>query len=486
MKALNNLKNIISTVEGYKQQFVENGLPNILIVDPVMSRFDFYSLILPSILLTQQAKANVAFTGITKFTDSPDKKPIALTDYEVNWANVIVFPFSIDNYEFEGVHLFDSIREQNPSIKIIFVCEVLFTHSKLRKSVIADYNKLHVTKLPKEDEAKLNVYIQSGIQEKINKADRILVPNETIKKEVQKVNSEKSIELIQPLNYNEIIREGLNPREIPPHQIMEFLNPKEIRILIHCLNIGKASDFFVKNVIEKAPDNVVFYSQTKLTGVNFLQKASITHWYKILFTHSFDFTMFVGDFNKYDINSQYLDGIIVDSLFMRSVPVVTNKNFNSVLSVQDFETVPENEVLKFIEDATIDKRVKLQTEYSKKIEAHEVGVDSVYYFERLFLWSLTNPKIKQRTDDWEGENAQLGYDLGYPDCCIKEFVNQPPESMKGAPSKVDETRYKSACINGKFTGFIPCEKHAKMIESGEIKLSDLITDRIIVPSFPNA
>lgn len=87
--------------------------------------------------------------------------------------------------------------------------------------------------------------------------------------------------------------------------------------------------------------------------------------------------------------------------------------------------------------------------------------------------------IKEHKDDWFEINAPLGKELGYPDCCIKEFCNQPPALLKliKEPSKDDIQRYEAGCINGEFTGFIPCAFHAKEIIKGKITLQSLIKNR---------
>jgi hypothetical protein len=72
--------------------------------------------------------------------------------------------------------------------------------------------------------------------------------------------------------------------------------------------------------------------------------------------------------------------------------------------------------------------------------------------------------LKEQQQEWYEINAPFGKDLGYPDCCIKEFCDQPPEYFKGIkPSQDDINRYNAGCINGVFTGFIPCASHAKQI-----------------------
>ena len=98
--------------------------------------------------------------------------------------------------------------------------------------------------------------------------------------------------------------------------------------------------------------------------------------------------------------------------------------------------------------------------------------------------------LEQHIKQWTNENAPLGHDLGYPDCCIKEFCNQPPVLLKHSkPSKDDQKRYKAGCINGNFTGFIPCKEHAKKIAMGKLKLEDLIDVARrdpFLPAFPLA
>jgi len=86
--------------------------------------------------------------------------------------------------------------------------------------------------------------------------------------------------------------------------------------------------------------------------------------------------------------------------------------------------------------------------------------------------------IKELQEDWFNINAPFGKELGYPDCCIKEFCAQPPALLKrSVPSKDDQRRYEAGCIDGVFTGFIPCIRHAKMVLKKEISLYDLIVNR---------
>ena len=87
---------------------------------------------------------------------------------------------------------------------------------------------------------------------------------------------------------------------------------------------------------------------------------------------------------------------------------------------------------------------------------------------------------------WYKENLFSGRSFGYPECCIKAFGKQPPELLKQRKARlIDKLRYNSGCIDGKFTGFIPCCKCSSRIYLGKIKLKDLIQDRRTdIPPFP--
>lgn len=94
--------------------------------------------------------------------------------------------------------------------------------------------------------------------------------------------------------------------------------------------------------------------------------------------------------------------------------------------------------------------------------------------------------IDQLKKEWREENAPLGRECGFPECCINAFCNQPPVLLQlVGPNSQDHARFKAAKINGKFTGFIPCYKHAVQINSGAITLQSLVNNRNPkLPPFP--
>lgn len=94
------------------------------------------------------------------------------------------------------------------------------------------------------------------------------------------------------------------------------------------------------------------------------------------------------------------------------------------------------------------------------------------------LSQATQDWITQKKKEWFEENAPFGRQLGYPECCIKAFCNQPPALIElHGLNDIDRKRYDAACINGVYSGFIPCATHAKEILSGKITLLSLIKNR---------
>lgn len=94
--------------------------------------------------------------------------------------------------------------------------------------------------------------------------------------------------------------------------------------------------------------------------------------------------------------------------------------------------------------------------------------------------------LKTYQQNWYNINAPLGRHLGYPDCCIKAFCDLPPELLRVLqPNDAMHMRYAAGCIDGKFTGFIPCEQHALLITNKQITLASLINNRNAkFPPFP--
>jgi hypothetical protein len=386
MKLLNSIKSIIDKPEGYKNQFVENEFPNLLLVDPVMSRFDYYNIIFPSVCLHFNAwnpKCNIAFTSLRKFSDSePDKQ---LTNFEIKWANVIVFPFSLKDFNYENKHLFDEIREINPEVKIIFVYEAFHQHPKFSQQLVNDYNSTFKTKLDSLQQKKLINFVANGITEKIQKADRVIFSSQKYLDVISKLNLNDDLVYLKPYNSKEIIIDGLNDIIYSENEKFEFLDQNETRVIIHCINPSKKEiQNFVENVMSKCNDNIVFYSQFDIPGANKLEKSTVTHFYKMLHKYSFDYSVFIGDCNVYDIGAKYIDGLIIDTLLMKSIPVFLNKKFNQLTSITDYEVLNTKSFVELL-NSDYQTRFDLNVSYKEKVDNHLFTEQTVTYFENIFI-----------------------------------------------------------------------------------------------------
>lgn len=87
---------------------------------------------------------------------------------------------------------------------------------------------------------------------------------------------------------------------------------------------------------------------------------------------------------------------------------------------------------------------------------------------RLFKESYFSFESDGRTEDelkdiWR-HNGIL---MGYPECCINSFCDQPLEERTENQHKIGELRF----------GFIPCITHANSVINGDITLESLITNR---------
>jgi len=71
---------------------------------------------------------------------------------------------------------------------------------------------------------------------------------------------------------------------------------------------------------------------------------------------------------------------------------------------------------------------------------------------------------------------KTGIYFGYPQCCIDQFITNFEKRVR-----VGKANKKAA--NGH--GFIPCDAHALQIINKQIKLEDLIHDRVCEMVFPN-
>ena len=86
-----------------------------------------------------------------------------------------------------------------------------------------------------------------------------------------------------------------------------------------------------------------------------------------------------------------------------------------------------------------------------------------------YLYTMTD----KHTEHW----GNMGKEFGYPQCCIDQFCS-------GNDFGQNDKLNKQYHIHQGY-GFIPCDKHAEMIDKGDITLESLIDSRTHPIPFPN-
>jgi hypothetical protein len=60
---------------------------------------------------------------------------------------------------------------------------------------------------------------------------------------------------------------------------------------------------------------------------------------------------------------------------------------------------------------------------------------------------------------------KMGISLGYPQCCVFEFIDNCNNGIAPAASRG---------ISGNSSGFVPCAFHSRLVDNGTMTLTDLI------------
>lgn len=83
--------------------------------------------------------------------------------------------------------------------------------------------------------------------------------------------------------------------------------------------------------------------------------------------------------------------------------------------------------------------------------------------------------------EWE---KKAGRFFGYPECCIDEFEARIIlAEVNGGKYEKSYAEISGCSSHG--TGFIPCKNHTDQILSGELRVEDIIKNRICSTPFPD-
>lgn len=373
MKILHDIQNKIATAEGYKHQFIVNDKQNLLIVDPIMSIHDYYTMIFPALSLHSSELCNIAFTNILKYEDLENRRVTELSDTDVIWANTIVFPFTLDSLQYyDNQHLFAAIRKLNPEIKIITVVQDAYFSPLFTKRLLKSFQE----KQTHTAIAEITAQITKNINSSIVNADKVIVHGEALKTALtdylkSKKIKKKPIEIMPLFQSYSVISEGMDPEK----RKNKFRDPKFINVLIDIDEDYKNVKSFLSTVVDPAKPHIRFYTyhpSIKHKKVNNLKTASLTKWYTDLFQNCFDYTVYLAEVNDFTRSTFYF-GSIIDTSMMGAIPIFLNKNFhesniNPIDSSELTTLMDSKSFLEKINENIFDNRVK---EYKMVFEATE-------------------------------------------------------------------------------------------------------------------
>lgn len=389
MKALNIIQKSIKTVEGYKNQFVYNDKPNLLLVDPCLKTYDYYAAFLPAITMYECDACNIAFTNIRKFIE--DVENINLSPFEIKWANTIVFPFSLmplfnlDNFR-------DEIKKINPEITIIYNVEIDFTNHDLLKELKSQL-QVNVSLLEFAKKIEQHQLIN------INSADIIVTHSQHLKNKLQKSTKNKKlkVEIIPIANDQNFIRQGLKPEMSKTI----FRDSNETKVYIEFSSIEDENDF-IENILDKSPDNIVFYSRSKNNKFLKLKPTTITHKYKELYMYNFDFYVLYSKNSSHDFLNIKI-GELLDAAMFGAVPVVVNNKFKSYIQKwhKGHDYIVYFTPDKLLELISIDynNRIKLGNEIFEKAKKHHINEHYFIDIFKIFFSCELNEKIESKLEN---------------------------------------------------------------------------------------
>jgi hypothetical protein len=323
MKIVSDLYEKVKDVKFYKSQFtIDENKQNILFVDPLMSSFDFYSMIVPYLCLEETDRYKTAITGMYRYSELESKPQTVISESEVSWSDVIVLPMSLEMYFGEN-GLVEEIKKIKPEIKIIQTCEFDFYE------ITNEHYLLQNKKLTPEQRKELKAKMIERYENNFKSADRIIVLNEHLKSKLESMgfNDVKYIPiLIDEDSFKENIdfSDTLGIKNTPGIVFMSVeLNENTISafktFVPYFINLCRQHKEKFRLVI--IGDNPKKYFKKIEFEYDHISKGSIIHQFKAVVKSSADFHLVLNKKSTYSINSESICSFVERGLF--GIPVAT-------------------------------------------------------------------------------------------------------------------------------------------------------------------
>lgn len=363
MKIISDLYKHIRSDVFYQAQFHESKeKTNILFFDPAMNNYDLYSMLIPFLSLPEDDNFQTAITGLYRESEiKEENRTTVITKKEVLWADIVVVPMTLEPFYEEG-DLFDSLREINPSIKIIQSVEFDFY------SVPKDHFLFKDLEVPEEA---FRVQLESNL----NKVDRIVVLNENLaKKLIQKgFKDVKTIPIIidqESFIENVDFAQTLGIKNATGTVFMSIdLTPENKHVFLIWLPIlidikKKYKNLF--RIVVTGTKIEEFYPDKDIFEYDFIKRGSIIHQLKSIVQTSADIHLQLNSLNEYYNNSENEITFVEHGLF--GVPIVT-------MNVSPFNTLIENKKNGFILKSRKSLSILIESLIKSKKEIVEISTD---------------------------------------------------------------------------------------------------------------
>jgi hypothetical protein len=355
MKIVSDLYKKVRDVNFYKNQFTEEpGKQNVIFADPLLSDFDFYSMIVPYLCLEETDRYKTALTGLYRYSEK-DNIRTNLTEQEVRWSDAIVIPMSLEQFHGEG-YLFDELRRIKPTIKIIQSVEFDYLSINSTHYLLKDHDKKHREEVKQKIIDRLNQNFAS--------ADRLLVMNHNLKNKLES-SGFKDVKLLPTLieadSFKENIdfQETLGVRNTPGIVFMS--------VEINEQTIDSFKGFFVqlKKLKDKYKENfrvvAIGENPNKYCKIPFevvhVPKGSIVHQYKAVVKSTSDFHLILNKKNEYSTNSDTYFKFVEYGMFGIPVASLNMSPWNELIDdkVNGFLLKNKGELVSLVKSIIDDK-----------------------------------------------------------------------------------------------------------------------------------
>lgn len=389
MKILSDLYKKIRTVNFNKNQFTEDDSKmKVLFIDPAMSSFDWYTCLLPYIGLPE-TNVITAATKIYRESELDKKEDTVLTRQEILWADVIVFPWSLEKLSGSDSEdrpmIFQDLRKINPAIKIIFTVEFDFY------SITKDHYLL-------KGRPKLKNDIISRLDENCAGADRLIVLNEKLAKKLTEMGFE-DVRTLPLLFDKDTITENVDYKDTLG--VKNALKMFVLSVDLNEYNYSNLKDFIpvFEKIKKKHKDNfkLVFigddpkqhYPKFNMVYTH-LKRGSIVHKYKSILKSSADCHLVLNKKTTYYQNSDIIADYMERGVF--DIPIISMNThpFNEIISnnKNGFLLNRRMDLLKIV-DNNIDDKTNLCTIYANikqdLSESHQIDMEQLSYVEHQFV-----------------------------------------------------------------------------------------------------